>query len=124
MPDSKRFRVNNLRLAEISTVDRPAQSGALCVLIKSSGSEEEVAFSTICKSAVTVAEGGKAVYSREAYEDAMFVRAAELAKHHHTTPEQALAKHHSTDETLRVLAHAAEIAAYNEYAARVNGRAA
>lgn len=37
---TKRRRVTNLRLREISTVDRPAQIGAVAVLIKRQGEED------------------------------------------------------------------------------------
>jgi hypothetical protein len=127
MTAQKRYIVNRLRLAEISTVDRPAQTGAVCVLIKSAtqpAATEEVSFATIRKSAETVVEGGKPAYPRTAYEDAMLLRAEELAISHRTTPEQALAAHCRSDETLRVLARAADAASYHEHAARVNGRAA
>jgi hypothetical protein len=124
MPAQKRYIVSRLRLAEISTVDRPAQTGAVCVLIKSAagpGMQEEVSFDTIRKSAEAVVEGAKPVYPRTAFEDAMLLRAEELAVAHRTTPEQALATHLRSDDTLRVLAGAADSASYHEHAARVNG---
>ncbi|MEA3002314.1 MAG: hypothetical protein QOH81_1102 [Sphingomonadales bacterium] len=127
MPFQKRFIINGLRLNEISSVDRPAQTGAVCVLIKSATgatSTEEVSFATIRKSADMVATGGKPAYPRTVYEDAMLFRADELAKSDSSTPEQAFAMHYRSDETLRVLAHAAEVASYDEHAARVAARGA
>lgn len=125
MTAQKRFIIKDMQLSEISSVDRPAQAGAIAVLIKSAngGVEcKEVSYTTIRKNADSVSEGGKPDYPTAAYEDAMFLRAEELARQDRISPQQALAKHHSSDEALRVLARAAEIATYNAYAARA-GRA-
>jgi hypothetical protein len=127
MNAQKRFIIKDMQLNEISSVDRPAQAGAICVLIKSANGgveSKEVSFATIHKSADAVAEGGKPAYPRTAYEDAMLLRAEELAIFHRTTPELALATHFRSDEALRVLARAADAASYHEHAARAKGRAA
>jgi hypothetical protein len=112
----QRHRVQNLRLSEISSVDRPAQAGAVAVLMKRA---DEDTYATIRKSAAAVAEGSKPSCSVEQYEDAMFSRAAELAQHHRTTPEQALAKGLSDDLELRDLANAAEVARHEAYTTEV-----
>lgn len=112
------------RLDEISSVDRPAQTGAVAVLIKRDDQAQGVSFATICKSADAVVGGDQPTYSRELYEDAMFLRAEGLAKNDRITPEQALAKYLTTDQTLRHLAHASEVANAAEYAARFRNRSA
>lgn len=125
MSTQKRFNIKAMRLDEISSVDRPAQTGAVCVLIKSANGgveSKEVSYTTIRKNADSVSEGGKPDYPTAAYEDAMFLRAEELARQEGISKEQALAKHHGSDEALRVLARAAEVATYNAYAARTQGR--
>ena len=114
----KRHRVSNLRLAEISTVDRPAQVGAVSVLIKSAGDSDMIQVD-IRKNAAAVAHGEKPMFTNEQFEDAMFARADELAQQYNISPEQALAKNLATDPELRDLAHASEIARYNAYAAQV-----
>lgn len=127
MTAQKRFIIKDMRLSEISSVDRPAQTGAIAVLIKSANGgveTKEVSFAIIRKSADAVAEGGKPAYPRTAYEDAMLLRAEELAKSSNMTPEGALAKHLRSDETLRLLANAADAASYHEHAARMSGRTA
>lgn len=125
MTAKKRYIVRSMHLDEISTVDRPAQTGAVCVLIKRAGETiEEVSFTTICKSAEAIVDGGKPTYTRQAYEDAMFLRAEGLAKNDRITPEQALAKYLTTDATLRQLAYASEVANAAEYGARFRRQAA
>ena len=96
----KRHRVSNLKLREISTVDWPAQVGAVSVLIKRLG-EEDMSTTDIRKNAAAVATGGAPAFTVTQYEDAMFARAAELAKELGCTPEQALAKRLTTDDALR-----------------------
>lgn len=110
--------VKNLRLKEISSVDRPAQVGAVSVLIKA-GAESDV---EIRKNAGEVARGEKPAYGVTTFEDAMFRRADELAKPGSVTPEQALAKGLSTDTTLMDLAHAAEVARAAAYGEQVRKR--
>lgn len=114
MTHPKKHRVSNLKLMEISSVDKPAQTGAVSVLLKSDGGERVA----IRKNAADVAGGAKPSYSVDQYEDAMFARAGELAKEQGSTPEQALAKGLSSDRELMNLAHAGEVAraaAYGEH---------
>lgn len=117
---NKRRRVTNLSLREISSVDRPAQIGALAVLIKRQG-EEDVT-TDIRKNAAAVATGGEPAFTVTQYEDAMFARAAELSKEMGCTPEQALAKRLSSDPALRDFAHASEVARCSAYAVEVRKR--
>lgn len=116
----KRFRVGNLRLREISSVDRPAQVGAVSVLVKRAG-EDDVT-TDIRKNAAAVATGGDPAFTVTQYEDAMFARAAELSKEMACTPEQALAKCLSSDPALRDFAHASEVARAGAYAVEVRKR--
>jgi len=113
-----KYVVKNLRLREISSVDRPAQVGAVSVLVKA-GSENEAA---IRKNASDVAGGEKPAYDVTTFEDAMFRRADELASAGSITPEQALAKGLSTDKTLMDLAHASEVARVASYGEQVRKR--
>jgi hypothetical protein len=113
-----KYVVKNLQLREISSVDRPAQPGAVSVLIKA-GSESDV---EIRKNARDVAGGEKPSYDVTTFEDAMFRRADELAGAGSITPEQALAKGLSTDKTIMDLAHAAEVARAASYGEQVRKR--
>jgi hypothetical protein len=118
---NKRFRVSNLRLREISTVDRPAQIGAVAVLMKSAG-ENDVTDTDIRKNAAAIAAGGEPAYGVDDYEDAMLARAAELGAELKCSPEQALSKCITTDAALRDLACATEAARWGAYAAEVKKR--
>lgn len=115
----KKFRITNLKLREISTVDRPAQTPAVVALIKRQG-EDDV--TDIRKNAAAVAAGGEPAFTVTQYEDAMFARAAELAKELGCTPEQALAKRLSSDAALRDYAAASEVARASAYATEVRKR--
>ena len=114
-----KYRITNLKLREISTVDRPAQTPAVAALIKRQGDDE---VTDIRKNAAAVAAGGEPAFTVTQYEDAMFSRAAELAKELGCTPEQALAKRLSTDSALRELAAASEVARCSAYASEVRKR--
>lgn len=114
----KRFVVRNLKLKEISSVDNPAQVGAVAVLMKRAESE----VTDILKNASAVAAGQAPTFSVSDYEDAMDVRSAELAKAMNCTREQAFAKCLTTDPTLRTLAHASEVARASAYGAEVRKR--
>ena len=108
----RRMIVSNLKLTEISTVDRPAVQGALAVLMKSQAPGDDVA---IRKNAVEVAKGDTVPgFTVAQYEDAMFRRADELADKHRITSEQALAKGLNPgqigDRELMDLAHASQVA--------------
>lgn len=113
-----KYVVKNLQLREISSVDRPAQVGAVSVLIKA-GSDSDV---EIRKNAGDIARGEKPIYDVTTFEDAMFRRADELAKVGSITPEQALAKGLSTDTALMDLAHASEVARAASYGKQVRKR--
>lgn len=130
----KRHRVTNLRLREISSVDRPAQIGAVSVLVKRAEGEDAMrsldmhntgeadVTTNIRKNAAAVATGGEPAFTVTQYEDAMFARAAELGKELGCTPEQALAKRLSSDPELRDFAHASEVARCGAYATEVRKR--
>lgn len=120
----KKQIINRMRIDEISAVDRPAQTGCVAVIMKRGETVEEVSYTTICKNAGAVSEGGQPAYTRHAYEDAMAFRSEALAKNERISPEQAFAKYHGSDQTLRALAQAAEMASYHAYAVRVNGGSA
>lgn len=122
MPN-KRYRVSNLKLREISSVDHPAQVGALSVLIKSAGATNMTDIE-IRKNAAAVADGNKPSFGSDAFEGAMLRRADELAQHHRITPEQALVKGLAEDGALRDLAHACDVARVAEYGQRARGRGA
>lgn len=119
MTVKKKHVVRNLRLSEISSVDRPAQVGATSVLIKRAG-EAEVTDTIIRKNAAAVAGGAKPEHSVADFEDAMQRRAEELAKDYGCTPEQALSKgmFANRDRVLLDLAHASEVARVADYAKR------
>lgn len=116
MPSKKRFRVTNLKLREISSVDRPAQSGAVAVLMKSSGGTN-VTYEDILKSASAVCRGERPAHSREEYETALLKRADVLAKEQGISPEQALSRNLATDADLRDLTNGYEAANAAFYAA-------
>lgn len=114
----KRFRISNLKLSEISSVDHPAQAGAVAVLIKRADGDAVA----IRKDAGSVAAGSEPAFALIDYEDAMLDRAAELAVYHRITPEQALSKHLTTDLELRDLAFACEVARCKDYGNQVRTR--
>ncbi|MGU3389838.1 hypothetical protein [Sphingomonas sp. M1A8_2b] len=118
---SKRFRVTNLKLREISTVDHPAQAGALAVLIKSAGALSMTDID-IRKNAAAVAKGEPATFTRLQYEDALLKRAEELADKQGVTPEQALSANLTTDSTIRDLTNAYEVANAAEYGSTIRKR--
>ncbi len=117
----KRHRVSKLSLREISSVDRPAQVGAVSVLMKRAEGEADVT-TDIRKNAAAVATGGEPAFTVTQYEDAMFARAAELSKELGCTPEQALAKRLTSDPELRDFAAASEVARSSAYAVEVRKR--
>lgn len=100
--------IRSMTVDEISTVDRPAQTGAVAVLLKSEGA-------ALRKNASEVASGNaEPLYKAADYVDAMMVRAGEIAVEKGCTPGQALLEHSGTDAVLIELACAersAEIAA-------------
>lgn len=122
LPALKRQRVSNLRLDEISSVDVPAVAGATACLMKRADGADATFDAAIRKSAAAVADGARPAYGVEEYEDAMLRRADELARDWRTTPEQAMMKHLTKDQTLRDLAHAAEHARVDAYGAAVAKR--
>lgn len=118
MTTQAKHRVANLRLAEISSVDNPAQVGARVVLIKrGEGPDVEIR-----KSAASVVEGGKADYTTLQYEDAMLRRAEELGREQGVSPEQALAKNLSSDMEMKALAFACEVARVDAYGVGIRKR--
>lgn len=98
----KKMIIRDMTVTEISTVDTPAQKGAVAVIIKSASAD-----AAIRKNAAAVSEGEAApVHTVVEYEEAMLRRAAELAKERGVTPERALAEGLTTDDTLRALSRA------------------
>lgn len=125
MQPQKKHRIANLKLREISSVDRPAQVGAVSVLMKRANDHEDegvVTMTDIRKNAAAVANGTKPAFTVMEYEDAMLDRAAELGREMGCTKEQALAKCLSSDQTLRELAAASETARYSAYGEEVRKR--
>lgn len=118
----KRFRVSGLRLREISTVDRPAQVGAVAVLMKRADGEEKMTYDTILKSASAVGRGEQPTHSRDDYEAALLKRADALAKEQGVSPEQALSRNLTTDAELRDLSNAYEAANASAYGAALRKR--
>lgn len=117
----KRHIVRNLSLREISSVDRPAQTGAVSVLIKRAG-EDDVTYDTILKSAAAVRRGEKPAHSRDEYEDALLKRAKVLAREQGITHEQALSRNLTTDDEIRELTNAYEAANAADYGATIRKR--
>jgi hypothetical protein len=103
----KKMIVRDMTVTEVSSVDRPAQTGAVAVILKSAGTP-------LLKNASEVAAGqAEPLYKAVEYGDAMIVRAGEIAAQAGTTPQKALLDHSGTDPVLIELAHAercAEIA--------------
>ena len=117
----KRYRVSSLRLREISTVDRPAQVGAVAVLIKSREGTT-MTYDTILKSAGAVCRGEQPAHSRDDYEAALLKRADVLAKEQSISPEQALSRNLTTDTELRDLINAYEAANAAAYGSAIRKR--
>lgn len=103
----KKMIIRDMTVTEISTVDVPAQKGAVAVLLKGEGV-------ALRKNAAEVAQGrAEPLYKAAEYGDAMLVRAGEIAAQTGITPGQALLDHSGTDPVLIELACAercAEIA--------------
>lgn len=113
MQRPKRYVIRSARLDEISTVDRPAQQGAVAVIMKSA---TRPAGTAIRKNAADVWDSGsKPAFSVADYEDEIMKRAGEIAEARNLTNESALAKYLPTDTTLRQLAGAMEEARVNAY---------
>lgn len=94
----KKQIVRSMTVDEISTVDRPAQKGAVAVLLKSAGA-------ALRKNASEVAAGAaEPLYKAAEYADAMMARAGEIAVEKGCTPGQALLDHSGTDRVLIELA--------------------
>lgn len=100
MNQPKKMIVRDMTVNEISSVDTPAQPGAVAVILKGG----EVA---IRKNAADVAAGQAApLYKAADYADEMIARSVELAKQHGGTPEGALFRHCGTDPELIELSKA------------------
>lgn len=95
-------RVSNLRLSEISSVDRPAQTGAVAVLLKRADDEDQ--YDAIVKNAGEVAKGKRPSFATLQYENALLERAALIAQVRGVTAEQALSMSLNTDSVLKDLA--------------------
>lgn len=97
---------------EISTVDRPAQSGATVAIMKSEGA-------ALRKNAAEVASGeAEPLFKAADYSDAIMVRAGELALSEGGTPGEALLKHCGTDPELVELGIAERMAEAHRNRAR------
>lgn len=100
MTQPKKMIIRDMTVNEISTVDVPAQPGAVAVILKSGTVD-------IRKNASEVAAGAAApLYKAAEYGEAMIARSVELAKQHGGTPESALFRHCGTDPELVALAKA------------------
>lgn len=117
----KRHVVRELKLAEISSVDRPAQTGAVSVLMKSASGADPT-YTAILKSASAVARGEPVTFTRLDYENALLKRADELAAAQGITPELALFKNLTTDGSIRELTNAYEAANAAEYGMNMRKR--
>jgi hypothetical protein len=92
--------IKEMTVSEISTVDRPAQKGAVAVILKSEGA-------AIRKNAGEVAAGmAKPLFKATDYQSAILDRAAELGKEQGITPEQALMRNIGHDQVLGELSRA------------------
>lgn len=99
--------IRDMTVFEVSSVDRPAVTGATAVILKSEGA-------ALRKNASEVAAGAaEPLYKAAEYGDAMMARAGEIAVEKGCTLVQALLDHSGTDAVLIELAYgerAAEIA--------------
>lgn len=94
----KKMIIRDMTVNEVSTVDVPAQRGAVAVILKGEGV-------ALRKNASEVAQGqAEPLYKAADYGDAMLVRAGEIAAQTGTTPQQALLDHSGTDPVLIELA--------------------
>jgi len=94
----KKQIVRSMTVDEISTVDRPAQKGAVAVLLKSAGA-------ALRKNASEVAAGAaEPLFKAAEYADAIMARAGEIAVEKGITPGQALLDHSGSDPVLIELA--------------------
>lgn len=90
--------IRSMTVNEISSVDRPAVTGATAVILKSAGA-------ALRKNASEVAAGAaEPLYKAAEYADAMMARAGEIAVEKGCTPGQALLDHSGTDPVLIELA--------------------
>lgn len=90
--------IRSMTVNEISSVDRPAVTGATAVILKSAGA-------ALRKNASEVAAGqAEPLYKATEYADAMMARAGEIAVEKGCTPGQALLDHSGTDPVLIELA--------------------
>lgn len=103
----KKMIIRDMTVTEVSTVDRPAQTGATAVILKSAGA-------ALRKNASEVAAGtAEPLFKATEYADVIMARAGEIAVQKGCTPGQALLDHSGTDPVLIELACAersAEIA--------------
>lgn len=102
----KKVIIRDLTVREVSTVDRPAQRGAVAVITKRAGSD-------ICKNAAEVARGeAEPLFDASDYRDAIMTRAEELGKEHGCSVGDALLRHSdSVTMELAKAEHAAEFEA-------------
>lgn len=90
--------IRSMTVNEISSVDRPAVTGATAVILKSAGA-------ALRKNASEVAAGqAEPLYKAAEYADAMMARAGEIAVEKGCTPGQALLDHSGSDPVLIELA--------------------
>ncbi|OYX96775.1 MAG: hypothetical protein B7X90_08685 [Novosphingobium sp. 17-62-19] len=90
--------IRSMTVNEISSVDRPAVTGATAVILKSAGA-------ALRKNASEVAAGAaEPLYKAAEYADAMMARAGEIAVEKGITPGQALLDRSGTDPVLIELA--------------------
>lgn len=102
----KKVIIRDLTVREVSTVDRPAQRGAVAVITKRAGSD-------ICKNATEVARGeAEPLFGASDYRDAIMARAEELGEEHGCSASEALLRHSGSDPVTIELAKAERAAEF------------
>lgn len=100
----KKMIVRDMTVNEVSTVDRPAQPGAVAVILKSGAVD-------IRKNASEVATGQAApLYKAAEYGDAIMARAEEIALTKGISAGKALIDYSVSDTVLRDLSYAERMA--------------
>lgn len=100
----KKMIVRDMTVTEVSTVDRPAQPGAVAVILKSGAVD-------IRKNASEVASGAAApLYKAAEYGDAIMARAEEIGLAKGISAGKALIDYSVSDTVLRDLSYAERMA--------------
>lgn len=92
--------ITDMTVTEVSTVDTPAQKGAVAVIMKRGGPSIDIR-----KNAAEIATGeAEPLYQASEFGDAIMERAREIADETGTTPAKALLIHSGKDRVLIELA--------------------